>query len=212
MNLIVFLYQNRNYRIMYLKKYFSIVFISLFVLIGCTNKEQRKSEAVNADTTSLNDKPVDVADQRGYIVEVGDMAPDFEMELPNGEMVTLSELKGKVVMLQFTASWCGVCRKEMPYIERDIWAKHKDNPNFALYGIDREEPVEKVNELIDKTGVTYPIGLDPNADIFTSYAEPKAGITRNVIIDRDGRIVMLTRLFELEEFQEMVEVIDNLLD
>jgi peroxiredoxin len=81
-----------------------------------------------------------------------------------------------------------------------------------LYGIDREEPVEKVNELIEKTGVTYPIGLDPDAGIFTLYAEEKAGITRNVIIDRDGRIVMLTRLFEMEEFGEMVEVIDALLE
>lgn len=199
---------------MFSKKCLYIVCLSLFVMMSCTNKEKEStnSEDSMADTALLNETSDNLDDGRGYIVKVGDIAPDFEMTLANGETIQLSSLRGKVVMLQFTASWCGVCRKEMPYIEKDIWNKHKNNPEFALYGIDREEPVEKVNELIEKTGVTYPIGLDPDAGIFTLYAEEKAGITRNVIIDRDGRIVMLTRLFELEEFGEMVAVIDGLLE
>jgi len=134
-------------------------------------------------------------DERGYIVAVGDVAPDFSMELTDGKAVKLSEFRGKVVMLQFTASWCGVCRREMPHIENDIWLKHKDNPNFALLAIDRDEPLEIVIEFAKSTGITYPIGLDPNADIFALYADRKAGITRNVIIDKTGKIVMLTRLF-----------------
>lgn len=199
---------------MFSKKCLYIVCLSLFVMMSCTNKEKEStnSEDSMADMALLNETGDNLDDGRGYIVKVGDIAPDFEMTLANGETIQLSSLRGKVVMLQFTASWCGVCRKEMPYIEKDIWNKHKNNPEFALYGIDREEPVEKVNELIEKTGVTYPIGLDPDAGIFTLYAEEKAGITRNVIIDRDGRIVMLTRLFELEEFGEMVAVIDGLLE
>lgn len=148
---------------------------------------------------------------RKYLVEVGDIAPDFEMTMPDGTTIKLSSLRGKVIMLQFTASWCGVCRKEMPFIESDIWQKHKGNPNFALYGIDRDEPAETVISFAKKTGVTYPIGLDPKGGIFELYAEKDAGITRNVIIGKDGRIVMLTRLYDLEEFKEMVKVIDNLL-
>lgn len=147
-----------------------------------------------------------------YKVKVGDIAPDFEMTLPSGQKVKLSSLRGKVVMLQFTASWCGVCRKEMPHIEKEIWQKHKDNPNFALYGIDREEPAETVLKFAKATGVTYPIGLDPKADIFSTYAEKEAGITRNIIIDKNGKIVMLTRLFKMEEFNEMVALIDSLVE
>lgn len=150
-------------------------------------------------------------DKAGYIVKVGDMAPDFEMELTDGSRITLSSLRGKVVMLQFTASWCGVCRKEMPFIEKDIWQKHKSNPRFALYGIDRDEPLEKVKAFATQTKVTYPLGLDPGADIFSKYAVRNAGITRNVLIDKEGRIVLMTRLYNEEEFASLCKKIDELL-
>lgn len=151
------------------------------------------------------------ADDTGYIVKVGQMAPDFTVKLTDGKMLQLSDLRGKVVMLQFTASWCGVCRKEMPFIEKDIWQKHKTNPNFVLIGIDRDEPLEKVIAFGKSTGVTYPLGLDPGADIFAKYALRQSGITRNVLINPEGRIVMLTRLYNPEEFASLVAKIDELL-
>ena len=58
-----------------------------------------------------------------------------------------------------------------------------------------------------KTGITYPIGLDPGADIFARYALREAGITRNVILNREGEIIFLTRLFDREEFDSMKRVI-----
>lgn len=151
------------------------------------------------------------ADSTGYIVKVGQTAPDFTITLTDGKKVTLSELRGKVVMLQFTASWCGVCRKEMPHIEKDIWLKNKSNPEFALIGIDRDEPLKTVIAFAKATGITYPLGLDPGADIFAKYALRQSGITRNILIDRKGRIVMLTRLFNENEFSSLVKKIDELL-
>ena len=150
-------------------------------------------------------------DDRGYIVKVGDKAPDIELIFPDGIKKQLKDLKGKIVMLQFTASWCGVCRKEMPFIEKDIWLKHKDNSAFALIGIDRDEPLDKVIAFGKSTGVTYPLGLDPGADIFAKYALRNAGITRNVLIDKDGRIVMLTRLYNEKEFAALTKKIDEML-
>ena len=149
-------------------------------------------------------------DEPGYIVKVGDMAPDFTMQLTTADTITLSELKGKLVMLQFTASWCMVsCKKMMPHIEKKIWQKHKDNKNFALFGIDRGEPLDSVLLFIETTKITYQVGLDPNASIFELYAEKDAGITRNIIIDQTGRIIMLTRLFKRREFNKMVKLIDE---
>lgn len=150
-------------------------------------------------------------DDRAYLVKVGDQAPNFTMKLTNGKTVELSKLKGKVVMLQFTASWCSVCRKEMPFIERDIWQKHKSNPNFALLAIDRDEPRETVMKYAKSIPITYSIGMDPHADIFALYTLREAGITRNVIIDKTGKIVFLTRLYDVDEFNKMTKVIDSLL-
>lgn len=145
---------------------------------------------------------------RGYIVKTGEMAPNFVVTLENGEKFQLSEQKGKVVMLQFTASWCSVCRKEMPFIESEIWQKLKGE-EFVLIGIDRDEPLEKLKLLSEQTGITYPLALDPGADVFGKFAHKKAGVTRNVIIDRNGKIIYLTRLFNRKEFDEMKKVIFN---
>ena len=149
--------------------------------------------------------------EHDYIVKVGDIAPDFSLKYTDGRDFTLSQLRGKVVMLQFTASWCGICRAEMPHIEKEIWQRHKDNPDFVLVGVDREETKEVIDEYTAKVGTTYPMLIDENADAFASYAVRKSGITRNVLIDRDGRIVMLTRKYVEPEFNTLVEKIDSLL-
>ena len=99
----------------------------------------------------------------------------------------------------------------MPFIEKDIWQKHKDNQDFALYGIDRDEPLKKVQAVVQQTKITYPMALDPGADIFALYADRKAGITRNVLIDKEGKIVLMTRLYNEKEFAALCAKIDELL-
>ena len=147
----------------------------------------------------------------GYIVKIGQQVPDFKMTTIDGKTIRMADLKGKVVMLQFTASWCGVCRKEMPQIEAEIWKKYKDNPNFALYGIDLDEPKDVVEKFAKQIPVTYPLALDPKGGIFYTFAEKNAGVTRNVIVDKTGKIVYMTRLYKEEEFEEMKKVIALLL-
>lgn len=151
------------------------------------------------------------ADSTGFVVRVGDMAPDFTLRTADGSQVSLSALRGRVVMLQFTASWCGVCRKEMPFIEREIWQKHRTDTSFCLIGIDRDEPLERVKAFARQTKVTYPLALDSAAVVFSRYALPESGVTRNVLIGRDGRIVKTTRLFNETEFRSLVKAIDALL-
>lgn len=188
----------------------SMAFLAVSIM-ACSGQKKGTTATATDSTETVGDTMTPEADSTGYIVRVGEMAPDFTITLTDGKQVTLSSLRGKVVMLQFTASWCGVCRKEMPFIEKDIWLKHKDNANFALIGIDRDEPLDKVLAFAKSTGVTYPLGLDPGADIFAKYALRESGITRNVLIDREGKIVMLTRLYNEEEFASLVKKIDEML-
>ena len=144
--------------------------------------------------------------EHGYLVKVGEISPDFTIREAGGESYSLSDLRGKVVMLQFTASWCSVCRKEMPFIEDEIWLPGKDK-GLAVIGIDRDEPESIVLKFSDDMKITYPLALDPGAAIFGLFAQKEAGVTRNVIINREGEIIFLTRLFERQEFDEMKIVI-----
>lgn len=190
-----------------------VALLAMISLLACSGQKKGAEAAESvSDTVKVATEAMSAqADSTGYIVRIGEIAPDFTITLTDGKQVTLSSLRGKVVMLQFTASWCGVCRKEMPFIEKDIWLKHKDNADFALIGIDRDEPLEKVLAFAKSTGVTYPLGLDPGADIFAKYALRDAGITRNVLIDREGKIVKLTRLYNEEEFASLVQQINEML-
>lgn len=151
------------------------------------------------------------ADEVGYIVKDGDMAPQFTMTLTDGSQVSMADLKGKIVLLQFTASWCSVCRKEMPFLEEEVWQVYKDK-GLVLIGIDRDEPMETVKKFAEKMKITYPLALDPNADIFGMFALKKSGVTRNVIIDREGKIAFKTRLFNREEFDLMKAKIKELIE
>ena len=146
-----------------------------------------------------------------FTAKIGDKIPDFTMTLSNGKKIFSKDWRGKVVMLQFTASWCGVCRKEIPFIKHDIWVKNKRNSDFLLFGVDRDEPVEKVRQYQKEMNISYPLAVDPNADVFALFADKRAGVTRNVIINREGRIVYMTRLFKDKEFREMVRIIGVLL-
>lgn len=166
----------------------STLVLSTFTLSSCKQKEKEKEK------------------DNGYIVKVGDMAPDFTATTIDGKEFTLSDHRGKVVMLQFTASWCGVCRKEMPHIENEIWLPLQ-NENFVLVGIDRDEPLDVVTDFAKKMSITYPLALDPGGKIFELYALKGSGITRNVIIDENGKIICLTRLFNMEEFNNMKDII-----
>ena len=147
-----------------------------------------------------------------FIVEVGQLAPDFTMTMPNGETVRLYDLRGKVVMLQFTRNGCGVSEIEMmPRIETYIWQPLQNNTeNFALFGIGRNNDAVQIADMKQRTGVTYPIGMDPGGNIFNLFAESTGGTTRNIIIDRDGYIRMLTRLFDINVFNQMVALINKL--
>ena len=186
------------------------LFAAAAILASCGgNKKPVEQETVQPIVENEITEPTVYENE--YIVKVGDAAPDFTLQMTDGSTFTLSEQRGKVVMLQFTAGWCGVCRKEMPHIEQQIWQPNKNNADFVLVGIDREESLEEILPFIEKVGTTYPIAMDTNADVFAQYALRESGITRNVLIDRDGKIVMLTRLFKEDEFAALVEKINAML-
>ena len=147
---------------------------------------------------------------RGYKVKVGDQLPEVSLTMLNGEKWTNKDFENKVVVIQFTGSWCGVCKREMPQLEKRVWQKFKDE-EFLLVGIDIKDTKEKAEAFIKSTGVSYPIAHDPDASIFSQFTIEGAGVTRNIVVNKNGEIVFLTRLFEEKEFEEMIAKIRQLI-
>lgn len=198
------------------------VFLSLTVLLFFTNCHSVLKESISSQPTSgakpttyvvptPPPSPESLADARGFIVRIGDTVPNIDFMLMDSTVTSLDSLKGKVVLLQFTASWCSVCRKEMPAIEQEIWQAHRDE-NFVIIGIDRDEPLPTVRKFATQMQISYPLALDPDADIFGQFALKRSGVTRNVLIDQHGQIVFLTRLFNRTEFEELKAKINELLE
>ena len=147
---------------------------------------------------------------RGYKVKVGDQLPEISLNMLNGENWTNKDFENKVVVIQFTGSWCGVCKREMPHLEKRVWQKFK-NEDFILIGIDIKDTKEKAEAFVKLTGVTYPIAHDPEASIFSQFTLTGAGVTRNIVVNKKGEIVFLTRLFDEKEFEGMIAKIKEII-
>jgi len=111
------------------------------------------------------------------------------------------------VFMNFFATSCPICIKELPFIESDVWAKHKDNENFELIVIGREHVAEEMIAFKEKTGYTFNIVPDPGRKIYSLFAEKY--IPRNIVLDRDGNIIYQATGFDDEEFAKLKETIET---
>jgi peroxiredoxin len=118
--------------------------------------------------------------------KVGARMPAFKVEeVPKGTF-SLADQKGKVVLVNFWATWCGPCNVEMPQLEKEIWSKYKSS-DFSMIAIAREQSVQTVAEFQKKKPYTFPLASDPKRTTYALFAD--SGIPRNYVVDRNGKIV-----------------------
>lgn len=114
----------------------------------------------------------------------GDAAPDPTFALLDGGSTRLSAYRGTPVVLNFWATTCAPCIKEMPAIQ----SVHEDlGDRVTVIGMDVRDSVSGGQEFVDRTGVTYTIGRDPSGDIFTSF--DAVNLPTTVLIDAKGTVV-----------------------
>ena len=154
-------------------------------------------------TTSLS------AQDEFTLVKVGEKAPDFTFETAPGKTQKLSDLKGKVVWINFFATWCGPCRKELPHLQSEVYDKYKDNNNFVLLILGREHKWDEVNKFKTEQGFTMPFYPDPERTVFSLYANQN--IPRNFIIDKEGKVAYSSIGFEPKGFEKIKAKADDLL-
>lgn len=126
------------------------------------------------------------AQLRGTLTSVGQPAPGFEVQTVDGETVMLSSLRGKFVLLNFFATWCGPCQVECQWLQK-LWEKHRDKEGFALIAIGREETPEALAQFRTEHSLTYPMALDVDGTAYGAYAAE--GVPRTYLIAADGTIV-----------------------
>lgn len=138
------------------------------------------------------------------LLNIGNNLPEFIITSLSGEKFSSKDFKGKVILINFWATWCSPCRAEFPLLQKDIYDEIKDR-DFLVLVISRGEETDTVKKFIDKNKYTFPIYVDKEAKVYNLFANKY--IPRNFVIGKDGIIKWASIGFVKEEFYEMVKVI-----
>jgi peroxiredoxin len=122
----------------------------------------------------------------------GEMAPQLRLQSRTGDTVDLADLRGKVVVVDFWASWCDPCREELPVLER-FYAAHRDS-GLEILGVNIDESRADADELLRRLPVTFPVLYDTDQHVVSRWQPPK--MPTSYVVDRDGRIAAVQAGFE----------------
>ena len=143
------------------------------------------------------------AQEKETLVKVGDDVPEFVVEMFDGQKINIKDLKGKIVLINFWATWCPPCQEELKRVQKEILDRFKGK-DFVFLAISREESKEQVKKFRERNGYTFPMGLDPERKIYSKFAT--ATIPRNFIIDKKGKIVEIEVGYTKEDDRKTGEI------
>ena len=143
----------------------------------------------------------------GHAVAVNDKAPDFTLKSLQGANLRLDEYRGKVVLINFWASWCGPCRQEMPLLDR-IHQRYSD-AGFAVLGVNVEGTVAPAKETAEHAHVTFPVLIDENQKVSGLY--DLESMPSTVVVDRDGVIRYVHHGYKPGDEAQYLEVVKKLI-
>lgn len=136
-----------------------------------------------ADDQAAGEGDAGIEPQPGKPLKSGNKAPDFTAELIDGSTVTLSDFKGKPVIINFWATWCGPCVKEMPAFER---LKENYGDEIGILAVNCGEDADTIKDFADANGYTFPIALDEEYQVSMLY--PTNSIPYTVVINGNGKV------------------------
>lgn len=141
------------------------------------------------------------------LTRLGDAAPVFTCSTTEGLLFDSSNLKGKIVMINFFATWCPPCNLELPELQERIWNRYKNNDRFILLVVGREHTGKAVSDFKAEKGYNMHFVADPEREIYSLFATQY--IPRNVIIDHTGSIVFQNRGYTEQEFKMIEDIISE---
>ncbi len=144
-------------------------------------------------------------EEKATLVKTGQEVPDFVLEGRAGQQISAKDLRGKVVLINFFAAWCGPCMKELPHVQKEIYEKYKDDPDFRLLVIGREHSSEEMDLFKQKKGFDFDLFPDPKREVYSKFASQF--IPRNFIVGKNGKIIYASVGFDDKEFDKMLTVL-----
>jgi len=137
-------------------------------------------------------------------------ATDFTLRDVDGNTVSLSSLKGKVVVLSFWATWCGPCKEEMPHLQR-IYAERKDRGLVVLsISADDARTASRVKPYVVSKGFTFPVLLDKDSSV-TGIYNPAKTLPWTVVVDRGFQVVDSHGGYDPGDESKLAALVDGLL-
>ena len=181
-----------------------IVMISLFTEAEKKEKDKENAGKAQQAAPSKSDD--------GFKMHVNDTATSFTVQMLDGGKIDLANLKGKVVLLNFWATWCAPCMMEFNEIPSKIIASFKSK-DFVFLPISRGETVATVTkgmEELSQKGIAFPVGIDPDKSIWDKYGT--TGIPKNFLIDKHGVIRYESVGYEEGGVDKLAKEIQKLLE
>lgn len=148
-----------------------------------SNTDSSANNTTNKIITSKNNTSTQTADANPSAIKT--KAIDFKLKDLNGQELSLSDLKGKKVFLNFWATWCPPCKAEMPEIEK-LYQETKDS-DLVIVAVEIGEPLETVKSFIDSNKYSFKVLIDPDQSVASKYNI--TSIPTSYFIDTDGNIV-----------------------
>lgn len=141
------------------------------------------------------------------LVKLNQTVPDFTFEKTAEKKQSISDLKGKTVLITFFATWCGPCRRELPHIQSDIYDKYKNNKNFELLIFGREHTWDEVNKFKKENNYTMSFYPDVERKIFSKFATQS--IPRNFLVSPEGKVIFSSIGFDEKDFDALKKLLEK---